>query len=80
MMLVLTYLARVVSPRFATLEAGLAQLVYLVGFALAHFWDGATGLTLTVIGIGTLFALMQLTSHVRWSDVFAGKPVAVPAK
>lgn len=80
LMLVLTYLARVVSPRFATLEAGLAQLVYLVGFALAHFWDGATGLTLTVIGIGTLFALMQLTSHVRWSDVFAGKPVAVPAK
>lgn len=78
MTLVLTYLVRVVSPRFAVVEAGIAQLIYLVGFALAHFWDGVTGLTLTVIGIGTLFALMQLTSHVRWSEVFASgrmKPV-----
>ena len=69
--LVVTYLVRVVSPRFAVIEAGLAQVVYLVGFALAHFWDGATGLTLTVIGLCTLFALMQLTSKVRWAEVFA---------
>lgn len=67
--LVVTYLVRVVSPRFAVVEAGLAQLVYMVGFALAHFWDGATGLTLTVIGLATLFALMQLTSKVRWATV-----------
>jgi hypothetical protein len=70
--LVTSYLGRVVSPRFALFEAGLAQTVYLVGFALAHFWDGFTGLTVTVIGIATLFAVMQLTSHVQWTAVFGG--------
>lgn len=73
-LLVVSYLYRVVSPRFAVVEAGGAQLIYLVGFAAAHFQDGATGLTLTVIGILTLFALMQLTSHVRWGEVFGGGP------
>jgi hypothetical protein len=68
--LVVSYLYRVVSPRFAFVEAGLAQVVYLVGFALAHFWDGYTGLTVTVIGILTLFFVMQLTSHIRWGAVF----------
>lgn len=71
--LVVSYLYRVVSPRFALFEAGGAQLVYLVGFAAAHFFDGFTGLTVTVIGILTLFALMQLTSHVRWTEAFAGR-------
>ncbi|HMV68395.1 MAG TPA: inner membrane CreD family protein [Myxococcota bacterium] len=71
--LVVTYLYRVVSPRFALVEAGGAQLVYLVGFAAAHFLEGFTGLTVTVIGIATLFALMQLTSHVRWTEAFAGR-------
>ena len=66
-LLVTTYLARAVSPRFALLEAGGAQLVYLVGFGAAHFREGDTGLTLTLIGVGTLFALMQLTARIRWS-------------
>ena len=39
----------VVSARFAFVEAGLAQIVYLIGFSLAHFWDGFTGLTVTVL-------------------------------
>jgi len=71
MVLTVSYLRLVAGPRFAVREAGIAQLVYLVGFALAHFFDGFTGLTLTVIGIGTLFAVMQLTGRVRWSEVFA---------
>jgi hypothetical protein len=70
--LVVSYLRLVVGPRFALVEAGLAQLLYLVGFSLAHFWEGSTGLTLTVIGILTLFALMQLTGGIRWSDVLKG--------
>lgn len=76
-LLVVSYLRLVVGPRFAWREAGLAQLLYLVGFSLAHFWDGFTGLTVTVLGIVTLFALMQLTGRIRWSEVFAeGKDVA----
>ena len=73
--LVVSYLRIVAGSRFAVLQAGLAQTVYLVGFSLAHFWDGFTGLTVTVLGIGTLFALMQLTARINWNEVFAMRPV-----
>jgi inner membrane protein involved in colicin E2 resistance len=69
--LVTSYLRLVVSTRFALREAALAQLVYLVGFSLAHFWEGFTGLTVTVLAIVTLFLLMQLTGRVRWSELLA---------
>ena len=68
--LTISYLRLVAGPRFALVESGLAQLVYLVGFAFAHFFDGFTGLTVTVLGVGTLFVLMQLTGRVQWGDVF----------
>lgn len=71
-LLVVSYLRLVVGPRFALVEAGLAQLLYLVGFSLAHFWEGFTGLTITVLGILTLFALMQLTGRIRWAEVLRG--------
>jgi hypothetical protein len=64
--LVTSYLRLAVSPRFAFVEAAAMQLVYLVGFSLAHFWDGFTGLTVTVLSVLTLFLLMQLTGRVRW--------------
>ncbi len=67
--MVTAYLRLVVSPRFAFVESGLAQLVYLVGFSLAHFWQGMTGLTITVLSVGTLFLLMLLTGRVRWGQV-----------
>lgn len=73
--LVVSYLRLVVSQRFAFVEAALAQLVYLVGFSLAHFWEGFTGLTTTVLAIVTLFLMMQLTGRVRWSDALAGRPL-----
>jgi inner membrane protein involved in colicin E2 resistance len=69
--LVVSYLRLVVSPRFALREAAIAQIVYLIGFSLAHFWEGFTGLTVTVLAILTLFVLMQLTGRVRWSDALA---------
>jgi inner membrane protein involved in colicin E2 resistance len=81
-LLVSSYLRLVVGARFALVEAGLAQLLYQVGFAVAHFWDGFTGLTITVLGIVTLFALMQLTGRIDWSKALAGqqaKPVPEPA-
>ena len=76
--LVISYLRLVVGAKFAWREAGLAQVIYLVGFSLAHFSEGFTGLTVTVLGIGTLFALMQLTGRIRWSEVFGTMPVSVP--
>lgn len=77
--LVVSYLRLVVSSRFAYVEAGVAQLIYLVGFSLAHFWEGFTGLTATVLAIATLFLLMQLTARVRWSEALAGKTAPAAA-
>lgn len=73
-LLTVSYLRLVVGARFAFVEAGLAQLLYQVGFGVAHFFDGFTGLTITVLGILTLFALMQLTGRIKWSEVFGSEP------
>lgn len=80
LVLVVSYLRLVVSNTFAFREAALAQLVYLIGFSLAHFWEGYTGLTITVLAIATLFVMMQLTGRVRWHEVlsFGSKPPASP--
>jgi hypothetical protein len=76
LILVVSYLRLVVSARFAFVEAGLAQIVYLIGFSLAHFWDGYTGLTVTVLSILTVFLLMQLTGRIRWSEALARRPAS----
>lgn len=68
--LVVTYLRLVVGLRFAALEAGTAQLIYLVLFSYAFFWKGFTGLSITIIAIITLFAVMQITGRIRWSERF----------
>jgi hypothetical protein len=68
--LVVSYLRLVVSARFAFVEAALAQGVYLVGFSLAHFWSGYTGLTVTVLSVATLFLLMQWTGRIDWNEAW----------
>ncbi|HEX9621152.1 MAG TPA: inner membrane CreD family protein [Polyangiaceae bacterium] len=79
LVLVVSYLRLVVSNTFAFREAAVAQLLYLVGFSLAHFWDGFTGLTITVLAIVTLFVMMQLTGRVRWHEVLGmGSRAAMP--
>jgi hypothetical protein len=65
----------VVSPRFALFEAGLIQFVYLVLFSYAFFFDGFTGLTITIGAILTLYIVMRTTARVQWAEVFA-RPVA----
>ena len=70
-----SYLRLVVGLRFAALEAGLAQLIYLVLFSYAFFFKGFTGLAVTIGAILTLFVVMQMTGRVRWSEKFASKPV-----
>ena len=77
--LVVSYLRLVIGLRFAAVEAGISQLVYLVFFSLAHFVEGFTGLIVTIGGILTLFALMQLTGRIRWSEVESGWGGYTPA-
>ncbi|MGA8213601.1 MAG: inner membrane CreD family protein [Candidatus Sulfotelmatobacter sp.] len=71
--LVVSYLRLVVGLRSAALEAGTAQLIYLVLFSYAFFWKGFTGLAITVIAIITLFVVMQATGRIRWSERFAAR-------
>ena len=75
--LVVSYLRVLVSSRFAFVEAGLAQLVYLVGFALAHFAEGFTGLTVTVLAILTLFLLMQWSAKAERREAGLPTPATV---
>jgi inner membrane protein involved in colicin E2 resistance len=72
--LVVTYLRLVVGIRFAAVEAGLAQFVYLVLFSYAFFFKGFTGLAITIGSIVTLFVVMQMTGRVNWAEKFAKKP------
>ena len=48
----------------------MAQLVYLVLFSYAFFFEGYTGLTVTIGAVLTLFVLMQITARVDWGEVF----------
>ncbi len=76
--LVTSYLRIVSGPRAGILEAGLAQLVYLVLFSYAFFFEGYAGLTVTLGAVATLFVLMQLTARVDWERVL--KNGAGPAR
>lgn len=72
--LVVSYLRIVTGTRHALFGAGAAQLVFLVLFSYAFFFEGFTGLTITIGAIVTLFVLMQMTARVSWDEVFDGAP------
>lgn len=74
--LVVSYLRLVVGPRFALVEAGGAQLVYLVLFSYTFFLQGFTGLAITIGCIVTLFLVMQMTARLRWEGKFARRQEA----
>ncbi len=69
--LVVSYLRLVVGMRFAAVEAGGAQLLYLVLFSYAFFFKGFTGLAITIGSILTLFVVMQMTGRINWRERFA---------
>jgi hypothetical protein len=71
--LVWSYLRLAVGNRFA-LESGIAQFAYLILFSYAFFFQGFTGLTITIGAILTLFIAMQITAKTRWADKFARRP------
>jgi inner membrane protein involved in colicin E2 resistance len=69
--LVVSYLRLVVGMRFAAVEAGISQFIYLVLFSYAFFFKGFTGLAITIGSIVTLFVIMQMTGRIKWADKFA---------
>jgi inner membrane protein involved in colicin E2 resistance len=78
--LVVTYLRLVVGGRFALVEAGISQFIYLVLFSYAFFFQGFTGLAVTIGAIVTLFVVMQMTGRIRWAEKFAGASAPLPTR
>jgi hypothetical protein len=76
LVLVISYLWRVVGWRFAFREAGVSQFLFLVLFSYAFFFEGYTGLVITIGAIITLAVLMQVTVKVDWAEVFRKKDKA----
>ena len=72
MVLVATYLYRAAGRPFAV-WVGIAQFVFLVLFSYAFFFEGYTGLVITIGAILTLAIMMQLTAKVDWAEVFRKK-------
>jgi len=68
LLLTITYLRLVVDWKFSVFQAGFWQFVFLVLFTYAFFFEGYTGLTITIGAILTLAAMMQLTGRVNWEE------------
>ena len=75
--LVTSYLRLVIGMRFAAVEAGITQFIYLVLFSYAFFFPGFTGLAITIGTILTLFVVMQMTGRIRWAERFAAHAQAL---
>jgi hypothetical protein len=71
--LVISYLRLVVSWHFALRTAGLAQLVFLILFSYAFFFEGYTGLTITIGAVLTLAIVMHITASVNWEETFVSR-------
>ena len=70
LLLVTLYLRQVAGARFAR-AAAVAQFAYMVLFSYSFFFDGITGLTITLGAIITLAILMIKTAGTDWSRAFA---------
>ena len=65
--LVSGYLRAVAGRAFGILAAG-AQFTYMVLFSYSFFFEGLTGLTITIGAIATLAVLMITTARIDWSS------------
>jgi hypothetical protein len=72
LILVCGYLFAVAGLRFARLGA-IAQFAYMILFSYSFFFEGLTGLTITVGAIVTLSLLMITTARVNWAEKFTSK-------
>ena len=69
-LLVVSYMRLVVGARFALVEVGILQFVYLVLFSYTFFFEEFTGLAITILCILTLFVVMQFTGRVDLNALF----------
>ncbi|MFN0125962.1 MAG: inner membrane CreD family protein [Verrucomicrobiales bacterium] len=85
LVLVCGYIAAVGGKQLLSIAAP-AQAAYMVLFSYSFFFDGLTGLTITIGAIATLALLMIATARVNWAEIFksrrtlasGGAPTAMP--
>lgn len=77
LVLVNGYLWRAAGGRFAVISA-VAQFAYMVLFSYSFFFEGLTGITITVGAIVTLALLMAFTARVNWEAAFTSRPAVPP--
>jgi inner membrane protein involved in colicin E2 resistance len=68
--LTMTYLRLIANSKMSYIYAPLTQLIYLIVFSFSFFFDGMTGIIVTICSVVTLFILMQITGHIDWDEVF----------
>jgi hypothetical protein len=76
--LVASYARLFTGWRFALRRIAVAQALYLVLFSATFFWEGFTGLAITIGAILTLFVMMQATGRLDW-DAAGRVPGPVPS-
>jgi hypothetical protein len=74
--LVSGYLLLAAGKSFARIAAA-AQFAYMVLFSYSFFFDGLTGLTITIGAIITLAILMATTARIDWAEKFTSRPAGV---
>jgi hypothetical protein len=77
--LVVGYLRAALGKSKALLEIAISQFVFLVLFSYSFFFEGLTGLAVTIGSVVTLGYYMARTAKVDWDTVFqrAPKPASV---
>ena len=75
--LVTGYLWRATTVKFALISA-VAQFAYMVLFSYSFFFDGLTGIAITIGAIITLALLMAFTARVKWDAALTTRPVPPP--
>jgi hypothetical protein len=74
--LVVGYLSVVVGKKRALIEIAASQLLFLVLFSYSFFFQGFTGLAITIGVVLTLAFFMMKTAHLDWEDVFPRRQAA----
>jgi inner membrane protein involved in colicin E2 resistance len=77
--LVVSYMRLVINNKFAFMDIGISQFIYLVLFSYTFFFEQYTGLAITVLSILTLFVTMQCTGRIDWSRALEKRTVLLEA-
>ncbi len=68
--LCVSYLRAAIRDRRTLLAAAVGQFVFLVLFSVSFFFEGFTGLAVTIGAVLTLAYFMYTTARVDWSEMF----------